>query len=118
MAGKVVAVAVQGDLFGLPPRDARDTPGQAGGHRGRVRMAEPPLDSGVPHELGETASGGTIPSPLCPYDRRCAWQGRAVLGPVTGDAECQNRDVRCLSCGRRGSQSVNLRVQDAGRAND
>ena len=107
----MVAVAVQGDLFGLPPRDSRDTVGQAGSHRGRALVAEPPLDPAVPHELGETEAVGTVPSPLCPYEHRCAWQGRAVLGPVTGDVECENRTVHCLSCGRRGSQSVNLMVK-------
>lgn len=52
----------------------------------------------------------TIASPLCSYERPCRRGGRAVLGEPVRDAdgECENRSVRCLTCGATGEQSVNL----------
>lgn len=55
----------------------------------------------------------TILSPFCIYEHgyassKCR-RGRAVLGPIEGDAECENRSLCCLGCGCTGVQS---RTQD------
>jgi hypothetical protein len=62
-----------------------------------------------PSQLGLFA--GTVASPWCPYEAPCARQGRAEVGdwrPMGPDA--RNRTVTCLTCGKSGEQSQNLKL--------
>jgi len=49
--------------------------------------------------------GRLIRSPLCIYQPVCTTPGRAELGPVIRVGDSLNREIRCVSCGRRGIES-------------
>ena len=48
----------------------------------------------------------TVASPLCSRWTKCTPRGRAVLGAPEDHGECVNREIRCLTCGCTGVESV------------
>jgi hypothetical protein len=55
--------------------------------------------------------GATVASPWCIYEGACARKGRAEVGAWRQEGpDARNRPVVCLTCGRRGEESQNLRA--------